>query len=538
MAPPRLLVRPLATLAAGLLVAGLVQAAPAVADEPAGTPALSVTVTAVDADGETLSGGTEGQPADLGIAPGSATLDILVTNNGAEAVQSLVVTSESSANGTVSTPVCGLPAVDPGGVVLPAGQSVTCSAVLSGVLFTPVHKSVFLATGTVEDPASAVSAVSTPFFATASEPPAPVKAEAALTISAPESATVGTSIAVEGLLTRADEPYAASTVLERELDGSSSWTTVKPVSSAADGVLATTVTADRTAAYRFRFAGDASTTDAVSPSVLVEVSAKPKTPVALTAKAPGSAITGTTITVKGSIKRDRKAFKTKTQLQRQVGDGSWTTVKNVKSTSKGALSAKVKADRTAGYRYRYAGTSTIASGTSNVERVEVRKAHVRLTVAAPGSVVKGKSIKVKGSIKREGKKYRTTTVLEFSSGDGWSRVKTVKSSRKGSLSASVKPSRTGEYRYRYAGNGTTDAATSAADHVTVKPKPPTKPKPRAYKNCTALNQVYPHGVGRSGARDEVRGSTDPVTDFVRDTKTYKLNTKSDRDKDGVACEQQ
>ena len=44
--------------------------------------------------------------------------------------------------------------------------------------------------------------------------------------------------------------------------------------------------------------------------------------------------------------------------------------------------------------------------------------------------------------------------------------------------------------------------------------------------------MYPHGVGRSGAKD--KGGH--VTDFVRDTKTYGLNKKSDRDKDGIACE--
>lgn len=24
-----------------------------------------------------------------------------------------------------------------------------------------------------------------------------------------------------------------------------------------------------------------------------------------------------------------------------------------------------------------------------------------------------------------------------------------------------------------------------------------------YKNCTALNKIYPHGIGRKGARDKV-----------------------------------
>ena len=59
-------------------------------------------------------------------------------------------------------------------------------------------------------------------------------------------------------------------------------------------------------------------------------------------------------------------------------------------------------------------------------------------------------------------------------------------------------------------------------------------KPKAYKNCTALNKVYPNGVGKKGAKDKTSGER--VTWFEVNTKVYKLNTKSDRDNDGIACE--
>lgn len=61
--------------------------------------------------------------------------------------------------------------------------------------------------------------------------------------------------------------------------------------------------------------------------------------------------------------------------------------------------------------------------------------------------------------------------------------------------------------------------------------------PRVFANCTQINKVYPHGVGRSGARDKgTSKSFRPVTTFKRDTALYTANKKSDRDKDGVACE--
>ncbi|WBU38105.1 excalibur calcium-binding domain-containing protein [Homoserinibacter sp. YIM 151385] len=79
------------------------------------------------------------------------------------------------------------------------------------------------------------------------------------------------------------------------------------------------------------------------------------------------------------------------------------------------------------------------------------------------------------------------------------------------------------------------AAASSSGPSTVL-RTAAKPKPKKYANCTAINKVYPHGVGKKGAKDKVRGSTKRVTNFTVDSATYKLNSKSDRDKDGIACE--
>jgi Excalibur calcium-binding domain len=79
-------------------------------------------------------------------------------------------------------------------------------------------------------------------------------------------------------------------------------------------------------------------------------------------------------------------------------------------------------------------------------------------------------------------------------------------------------------------NAAISTASPAAD--TAIPKP--------YKNCTQLNKRYPHGLGRAKARDKTSG--DPVTTFKRSTRLYNVamshNRGLDRDKDGVACEQE
>jgi len=62
--------------------------------------------------------------------------------------------------------------------------------------------------------------------------------------------------------------------------------------------------------------------------------------------------------------------------------------------------------------------------------------------------------------------------------------------------------------------------------------------PARWKNCTVVNNRYPHGIGRVGARDKTSG--DPVTTFRRSNLLYRTamryNRGLDRDKDGIACE--
>ena len=56
---------------------------------------------------------------------------------------------------------------------------------------------------------------------------------------------------------------------------------------------------------------------------------------------------------------------------------------------------------------------------------------------------------------------------------------------------------------------------------------------KVFKNCTELNKVYPGGVALPGAVNA--GGTTKQTP-IYDKKLYEANKKSDRDKDGIACE--
>lgn len=57
---------------------------------------------------------------------------------------------------------------------------------------------------------------------------------------------------------------------------------------------------------------------------------------------------------------------------------------------------------------------------------------------------------------------------------------------------------------------------------------------KTFANCTKLNKVYPHGVGKPNAVDRTSGTR--VTTFKRSLALYRANSGSDRDRDGIACE--
>lgn len=60
------------------------------------------------------------------------------------------------------------------------------------------------------------------------------------------------------------------------------------------------------------------------------------------------------------------------------------------------------------------------------------------------------------------------------------------------------------------------------------------PKPVKYKNCTALNVVYPGGVAKSASSKNKGGKI--RLEQVVNSKVYELNKSLDRDKDRLACE--
>lgn len=69
--------------------------------------------------------------------------------------------------------------------------------------------------------------------------------------------------------------------------------------------------------------------------------------------------------------------------------------------------------------------------------------------------------------------------------------------------------------------------------LTIGLAPSSQAAAKVFKNCTELNKVYPGGVALPGAFNS-GGVTKKEPKF--DKALYIANRKSDRDKDGIACE--
>jgi hypothetical protein len=69
--------------------------------------------------------------------------------------------------------------------------------------------------------------------------------------------------------------------------------------------------------------------------------------------------------------------------------------------------------------------------------------------------------------------------------------------------------------------------------IVISATPSSQAAAKVFKNCTELNKLYPCGVAMPGAINS-GGMTKKTPKYNK--ALYLANQKSDRDKDGIACE--
>lgn len=84
--------------------------------------------------------------------------------------------------------------------------------------------------------------------------------------------------------------------------------------------------------------------------------------------------------------------------------------------------------------------------------------------------------------------------------------------------------------------GALTAALLLGTPLVLAPSAGATAKPTVFKNCTAMHKKYKGGVAKPGAKDKRKSGHAKYKPYVS-AALYKANKKSDRDGDGIACEQ-
>lgn len=155
---------------------------------------------------------------------------------------------------------------------------------------------------------------------------------------------------------------------------------------------------------------------------------------------------------------------------RAGGSTTWTRIADLGAVDeRGYRQASPTLKRSGWLRIRTKANRFFASGLSREVHVVVTTAPVLLYAQAPATVVRGTPLTVTGSITRSYYRFSTGRILLERSADGttWTRVADVRSTTKGLLTATVDPAVPGSYRFRYLGDSANSPATSPARRVVV-----------------------------------------------------------------------
>ena len=188
----------------------------------------------------------------------------------------------------------------------------------------------------------------------------------------------------------------------------------------------------------------------------------PKDRLGLSTRGPWTTNAGTTIKVTGRAERaDTGAWDGPVVLESYAGGTrGWKTVARTVSRE-GAMAVKVRLTRSTHFRFRSPGDSDTPAAVSPEFHVVVYLAPVTIDATAPRFLAPGAPLTVSATMTRAGEPFSTGHVKFQQALDGgdWTTLADVRSTD-GTLSATVKPGRTGFYRYLYLGDSITHESSS------------------------------------------------------------------------------
>lgn len=301
--------------------------------------------------------------------------------------------------------------------------------------------------------------------------PAPTAsaATAAVTISSSvssSSVTSGSSVTVRSSYLQGGKAVTCCSLRLQERT-SGAWRTVATLRP-SKGKVSRTVRPTRTTSYRFITASGRT----VSPvrTVTVRLATAASSKVTLSSKASASTVKpGTKVSITGYYRQGKLPISGYSVRLQQRTTGSWSTVRTVRPTSKGALKATVSPTRTTQYRW----TTTSGKTVSTARKVTVSKAKSGVTVSSKASaskVVAGTSVKLTSQYRSDGVPVTCCFLrVQASTSGTWKTLRTLPPSSTGNYTYRVTPKVTTSYRFIT----TSGKTVSTVRKVTVTPRPST-----------------------------------------------------------------
>lgn len=253
-----------------------------------------------------------------------------------------------------------------------------------------------------------------------------------------------------------------------------------------------------------------------------------------------SVIVGESLSARGKVSA---AGVNNTAVEAWTGS-KWSTSQAGRTAANGQFTLPITYGRTTVGNTRFRLRVTVAGQARYSREFTItRKATNPVVLSAAPSATVGKTVTARAKVSNLGAGRRVYS--QFLVGGTWrtSQVAVTNGAGETRITLSYGQSKAGKYTWRLVSTNpygiTSTSKTFVLQRTSAVAAKPATPKPvaRSYSNCAALTQVYPHGVGRSGAQNlNWSGQLTRQVPFTANTAVYNANTHLDGDGDGIACE--
>lgn len=320
--------------------------------------------------------------------------------------------------------------------------------------------------------------------------------------------TIGQSVTFRGTSATTDGTAVAGSrvVLQSQPAGSTTWTTVRRLTTGKGGGFSTSLVINAPADYRARLVRTDSYRPSTSPVVPVTL-----TPLATTLSlgTPAAALdAGASLSLSGTLEQSGQPVtgRNVSIFSRPDGSTTWSRIAIVSTDDSGAFQMVRTAKQTATYRARYPGETGYSASGAAVGPVTVTPNPTALSLGLSNDApYKGQGFSVRGTLTSNGNAvsgYRVTVQRQLAGSNTWTTLGTPRTDSSGRYALSQTADVPATYRAAYAGRWRYQSVTADPVDLTITPPAATRLQMtasrstiRSGRSSTLKALLTSHGAG-------------------------------------------